>query len=90
MPSGAISPMPPDCSARLRSLLYDYQPVALKGVLVHLSCVLGGLQNITRGYPSLVYGGFCHMVQENADDLIKSNQVRQLLFPKYLYARIDL
>jgi hypothetical protein len=25
MRSGAISPMPPDCSTRLRSLLYDYQ-----------------------------------------------------------------
>ena len=25
MPLGAISLMPPDCSARLRSLLYDYQ-----------------------------------------------------------------
>src|SRR5437763_14133516 len=27
MPSVAISPMPPDCSARLRSLLYDYQTI---------------------------------------------------------------
>ena len=30
------------------------------------------------------------MVQENADDLIASNQVHQLLFPKHLYARMDL
>jgi len=32
MPSVAISPMPPDCSARLRSLLYDYQDGLLGSV----------------------------------------------------------
>ena len=33
MPSGVISHIPPDCSARLRSLLYDYQNLSteLKG-----------------------------------------------------------
>src|SRR5215208_3134387 len=48
MPSGVISPMPPDCSARLRSLLYDYQGREIGDYL----CPIVNSQPLARWFPT--------------------------------------